>query len=132
MRLKPFAIIAAVTWASTPASAENPLSPDAFAALTLGRTLGYAREGGSIYGTETYFRDGRVIWSYAGDACKSGQWYASSTGEICFIYPPDDAPQCWLFYLEDQRLRARFTGDPATELYEVTDHPSQTCPGFGS
>ena len=132
MQRKPLALLAALLWASTLSAAEKPLSPDAFAALTLGRTLGYARAGETIYGTETYFRDRRVIWSFEGEACRSGHWYASATGEICFIYPPDDTPQCWQFFLENDRLRARHSGSPSTELYEVSDHPGQTCPSFGS
>jgi hypothetical protein len=113
-------------------AAEKPLDPDAFDALTLGRTLGYARPGNTAYGTETYFRDRRVIWSYEGEACKSGYWYPARSGEICFIYPPDETPQCWQFFLENNLLRAQFSNDPTAILYEVKDHPGQTCPGFGS
>lgn len=115
-----------------PALAEPgpPLSGAEFEARTTGRTLIYAQDG-QIFGTEQYLPGRRVMWAFTADRCQRGFWYEREEF-ICFVYEEEpDNHQCWTFHLDEDRLLARFAGDPpGQELAEVqqTDQPL-LCPG---
>jgi hypothetical protein len=99
-------------------AADVPLSPQAFEAMVMGKTFSYST-GGAPYGAEEYLDDRRVRWSFLDGECQDGEWYVSGD-QICFLYESIEAPQCWKFYLRNDRLMARFENDPmATELYET-------------
>lgn len=110
------------------AHADGPLSADEFDAYTKGKTLTYAEQGQS-YGAEEYYPNNQVKWAFDNGECLDGIWYEDQ-GDICFVYEDGGAPQCWQFYLEDDKLRAIFSGDTGTELYEAytSDGPMQ-CMG---
>ncbi|MFN6977151.1 MAG: hypothetical protein ACK4OP_03435 [Gemmobacter sp.] len=116
--------------AASPAAAETPLSGAAFDALTRGRTLTYGI-GSTPYGVEQYLPGRRVIWAFLGEPCRFGTWSEPEPGTICFVYENDTGPQCWQFFDDAGRLRARFMGDPAgADLIQVdeSDRP-MACPG---
>ena len=113
-----------------PASAEAPLSAEAFDRLTRGKTFYYAEEG-VPYGAEEY-REGReVIWSFLDGECLRGRWYQAGEA-ICFVYENLDTPQCWLFY-DDGRLRAQFLdgGSDLTELGQTSEPLECRGPDIG-
>jgi hypothetical protein len=97
------------TAAALPVRAELPLSADEFDAATVGQTLTYDY-GGGLSGTEEYLRDRRVRWAFEGDLCIYGDWYQEGD-EICFVYENDPTPACWLYFLENGKLRGRYMGE---------------------
>lgn len=103
-----------------PASAEPPMTADAFDAYTRGKTLYYGFDG-EAYGVERYLDGRRVIWSFLDGECKDGMWYEDA-GQICFVYEDRLDPQCWSFSQGKNGLIAQFENNPeATELYEAQD-----------
>lgn len=100
-----------------PALAAEPLTGDEFEAYTKGKTLTFA-ENGMSYGTEQYYENRRVRWAFDQDTCIDGIWYENAD-DICFLYETGDPPQCWKFFLEGNKLRAVFSGESGTELYEA-------------
>ncbi len=101
----------------------EPLSGPEFDAYATGKTLTFA-ENGQPYGAEEYLPGNRVRWAFDADTCKEGIWYEQDD-DICFIYEDGTAPQCWQFFVENDKLKAVFQGESGTELYEAwaSDHP---------
>ena len=91
------------------AAEDRPLSPEAFEALTTGRTIVYS-SGDSYYGTEQYLPGRRVIWTF-GDQCLRGRWEAAGD-HICFVYEDDPEPSCWTFRKREGGLAAWSDNDP--------------------
>ena len=113
-------VLALLMALATPAAAhaESAMSAAQFEAYVTGKTL-YFGQNGASYGVEEYLPDRRVRWSFLDGHCKEGIWYEES-GQICFVYDDNPAPQCWSFYREGSGLRAVFENDPAaTTLYEA-------------
>lgn len=116
-RMKRVVFIACLL-ASTAASAETPMSAEAFEAYTSGKTLFFA-ESGSTYGIEEYLSNRRVRWSYLDGECQDGHWYPSGD-MICFEYENIAEPQCWRFFERPGGLSASFGSEPGgTQLYET-------------
>ena len=101
--------LAATAAAALPASAETPLTAEAFDAATVGQTLTYDY-GNGIFGTEEYLTDRRVRWAFEGDLCIYGDWYQDDD-QICFIYENDPTPACWLYFLDNGKVRGRYMGE---------------------
>ena len=101
--------LAATAAAALPARAETPLTADAFDAATVGQTLTYDY-GNGIFGTEEYLTDRRVRWAFEGDLCIYGDWYQDDD-QICFIYENDPTPACWLYFLDNGKVRGRYMGE---------------------
>ncbi|WP_054301677.1 hypothetical protein [Gemmobacter sp. LW-1] len=100
------------------AAAQTPITAAEFEAYATGKTLTYA-QGGTIFGTEQYLPNRRVRWAFTAQECQEGHWYEADS-QICFVYESESDPQCWAFWQEGGRLKARFAGDPdGTELTEV-------------
>ena len=95
--------------ATTPLLAETPLTGPEFEANTTNETLTYDY-GNGVFGTEEYLPGRRVRWAFDGDLCIYGVWYQQDE-QICFEYENDPAPACWLYFLEDGRIRGRYMGD---------------------
>lgn len=113
-------VVIPLIFAATAATAETPLSADAFDSYTRGKTLFYGFDG-QAYGVERYLDNRRVIWSFLDGDCKYGSWYEED-GLICFVYDDRPDPQCWSFSQGPGGLIARFENDPvATQLYEAED-----------
>lgn len=81
---------------AAPAAAERAVTADEFAAMVTGKTLRFDRFG-EAFGAEQYFEDKRVIWAFEGGACQRGIWFENASGQICFVYDSEPAPQCWDF-----------------------------------
>ncbi|MCV6586096.1 MAG: hypothetical protein OIF47_11225 [Marinibacterium sp.] len=114
------ALAAAPLAGALPATADTPLSADAFDAYTHGKTLFYGADG-ALYGVECYLPNRRVVWSFLDGRCQDGIWYPQGD-EICFVYEDVPGPQCWTFHKGPSGLRAYFESQPpATELYEAQD-----------
>ena len=102
----------------TLAPASAPLSPAAFEAYVTGKTLTYALDG-TVYGTEQYKADRKVVWAFTEDECREGYWYDKGP-QICFVYEDPNDPQCWLFFIGSTGMKAEFIGDGAgSDLSEV-------------
>ena len=102
-------LILSLILSSTPAFAETPLNAEEFDAATRGDTITYDY-GGGLFGTEEYLDDRRVRWAFEGDLCIYGVWYQKDD-EICFEYENDPGAACWLYFLEDGKIRGRYMGD---------------------
>lgn len=96
--------------ASAAGAADAPLSPDAFDAISRGRTMVYS-DGDRPYGMEQYLPGRRVIWAFLGEQCRQGEWYADGS-EVCFVYEDNPVPQCWTYFDTPGGLRARYRDDP--------------------
>ncbi len=112
------------------AASQTPMSAEEFESYVTGRTLTFGFEG-MPYGIEEFRPGRRTTWAFIGEECREGSWFDRDE-QICFIY--DDRPEeehCWIFWREDEGLRARFMGEGAsTELYEVQRSPRPlVCPG---
>lgn len=114
--MRPF--LAALILTATPVLAETPLSAPEFDAATLGATITYDY-GGGLFGTEEYLADRRVRWAFEGDLCLYGTWYQAGD-EICFAYENDPDPACWLYFLEDGKIRGRYMGEGGG--WEIVEH----------
>ena len=95
--------------AALPARAEDPMTAAEFDAYVTGKTLTYSQYG-SVFGTEEYLENRRVRWAFEGDLCIYGTWYQRGD-QICFAYENDSTPACWLYFLEDGRIRGRYMGE---------------------
>ncbi len=96
---------------SLPAQAQQAMSPEAFSALTTGKTL-YFSQNGRFYGAEQYLPNNRVRWQYPDGECTDGSWQGSGT-TLCFEY--EDVPggaQCWKMWDEAGQLLARRADNP--------------------
>ncbi|MEM9437049.1 MAG: hypothetical protein AAGA15_08410 [Pseudomonadota bacterium] len=120
------------TLASTSLAVEagDPLTASEFEALTTGKTLTYATEGQTPYGTEEYLPGRKVRWAFTGQECKDGEWFEEG-GLICFIYEDNPDPQCWSFFLTPQGIRAQFENREGTApLYSIAESTEPLfCPG---
>jgi len=114
-----------ILMAVLPTTVSAGMSASEFEDYVTGRTLTYS-DRGVIYGVEEYLSDRRVRWAYSGDQCQDGIWYETN-GQICFVYENNpDAPQCWIFTNNGERLSAVFAGaEDGRELYEAqkSDEP---------
>lgn len=102
---------------SLPSKAETPLTGAEFEAYAMGKTLTFSQDG-QAYGAEEYRSGRRVRWAFSADQCMEGVWYEQGE-EICFEYEDEKGPQCWRFYRQSNGLRAQFSGESATVLYEA-------------
>ncbi|WP_340108181.1 hypothetical protein [Pikeienuella sp. HZG-20] len=67
---------------------DKPIAPDAWRALTTGKTLHYYKDG-VLFGREYYRNDdGDVVFRFPDGLCAEGRW-AYADGEYCFAYGPD-------------------------------------------
>ena len=89
--------------------AETPLTGPEFDANTTGDTITYDY-GNGLFGTEEYLPGGQVRWAFDGDLCIYGEWYQAED-QICFVYETDPTPACWLYFLEDGKIRGRYMGE---------------------
>ena len=119
-------LLAAALALPLPALAQTPLGPEAFDALTRGRTFVFEL-GGIPYGAEEYLPNRRVRWSFLDGDCTEGRWYPSGS-MICFVYEAIEPPQCWTVF-DHGGLHARFEGTGGPELSEMrrTTEPLE-CP----
>lgn len=111
------------------ASAQTPLTAEAFEAHVTSHTITYQRFG-SLFGVEEYLEGRKVRWSVAPNECQYGSWYPQDD-DICFVYEYDPVPHYWTFWKEGDALVALSdTGLPGQELYETdrSDAPLP-CPG---
>jgi hypothetical protein len=105
--MRPF--IALTLFAALPAFAETPLDAAGFDAATRGATITYDY-GDGLFGTEEYLENRAVRWAFEGDLCIYGTWYQKDD-QICFAYENDPTPACWLYFLENNRIRGVYMGD---------------------
>lgn len=127
--MKQIFAIALTCLTALPALAAEPMSASDFESYVTGKTLFFGLDG-DAYGVEEYLPDRQVRWSFLDGKCKDGFWY-EDTGQICFVYEDDPAPQCWSFFKDGAGLRAVFENDPSsTVLYEANqDDEPMLCLG---
>jgi hypothetical protein len=114
--------------AGTPAGAQSPVTPEAFEAMSEGRTLHFTLDG-LPFGSEQYFPGRRSLWRFADGTCDRGGWWAEGE-RICFAYDGHPEPQCWRFLRDGDRFRAELAdGDGALVLdLSRTDDARLPCP----
>ena len=113
------ALLVALACAGTAsAAADTPMTGAEFQSYAEGKTLVF-RSGGQPYGAEEYLSNQRVRWAFMEDDCMEGRWYQSGE-EICFEYEGEVGAQCWRFYKSGSGLRAIFSGNSGTELFEAS------------
>ncbi|SLN22231.1 hypothetical protein [Pseudooctadecabacter jejudonensis] len=120
---------------AAPATAETPLSAEAFEALVEGKTLSFS-VGGAPYGSEFYGPNRQVIWSFVNGTCQYGEWFERPTDQgpsICFVYEGDGQEQCWQVFEDAGTLRAEFLNAPnTTVLYQLEEAAPLVCGGVGT
>ena len=115
-------VVAMLLGANPVLAADRPMTAAEFDAYTLGKTLYYGTNGLN-YGIEEYLDGRRVRWSFLGDECIDGIWYAEGS-DICFVYEGRDGVQCWQFFFQNGRLTAKVSGDvDGSNVYEVHQSP---------
>lgn len=116
---------------AAPAAAETVVAPEAFEALSEGRTLRFAIDG-KAFGAEQFFPGRRTLWRFAEGACQHGTWHAEH-GLICFVYDDMPAPICWRFLDTGAGYTAALVEDGAeTGLrlrLQAIDANPLPCPG---
>jgi hypothetical protein len=126
---RPALIVALVV--AVQARAEGPVSPQAFEAMSVGRTLHFTLEG-KPFGAEQYVPGRRSLWRFADGTCEAGSWRAEGE-RICFTYERDPEPQCWRMVEVGGRLRAALAGagDGAGLVLDLchADDAPLPCPG---
>lgn len=122
-------LILALALAASPALAE-PLSPEAFAARVLGRTITWSTADGRPHGIEQYLPDRQVIWRFGGEDCQRGHWFGDG-GLVCFVYEDLPGLQCWRFREGDGGLTALAEGAPPEDRLVATAQSRAPidCPG---
>jgi hypothetical protein len=112
-------------------AAADLVDPDAFQAMSEGRTLHFTLDG-APFGAEQFFPGRRSLWRFADGTCEPGRWEARDA-QICFVYDSDPTPICWHFrdaggafaaHLVDAGAETGFRLD----LARVADEPL-ACPG---
>lgn len=104
MRALPLALILL----ASPCLAGPPLDDEGFDAATKGATITYDY-GDGLFGTEEYLDNRQVRWAFDGDLCIYGIWHQKGD-QICFDYENDPEPACWLYFLENGRIRGVYMG----------------------
>ncbi|MBP7000239.1 hypothetical protein [Amaricoccus sp.] len=84
-----------VAAAASPGLAESVVAPDAFEAMSVGRTLHFTLDG-QPFGSEQFFPGRRTLWRYAEEGCQRGVWRAEGAA-ICFAYEGMEGAICWRF-----------------------------------
>jgi len=121
-------LLLALALLATPASAETPLTAEAFERLVEGRTMD-THDSSGRYGVETFLPGRRAIWRDA-DRCLQGSWRPEGA-LICFDYEGEPQPYCWAYEDGDGFLVAWYDGDRSGE--PILLYPSQdlvTCEGY--
>lgn len=128
--MRPISHLASIlVLAAAPALAEQPMTAEAFDALTLGRTMTWA-EFGTVYGVEQYLPGRTVRWTALGGDCMTGHWYQDNTA-ICFLYEDDIAPDCWEITRSGVDLSARYTTNPPEAEPVIVTETTEPLACFG-
>lgn len=122
------ALIAAPAFASA-ASAEEPIPPEEWREMTLGRTVWYSLDG-APWGREHFHLDGRTATFVTHDGqCMTAPW-AWSDGLYCFAY---DGLHCFRHVRRDGAMLAvPESGEPAQVIEKITDEPLSCGPSLSS
>ncbi|SDY83859.1 hypothetical protein SAMN05444004_103272 [Jannaschia faecimaris] len=124
-------LVVALGLTAQPVLAERVISAEEFEQMVAGKTLHFDRQD-VPFGSEQYFDDKRVIWAFEnGGECQRGIWFENRSGQICFVYDTDPAPQCWDFLEgDDGRFRARLDGSPPDQdlVTERVTREALDCP----
>ncbi len=123
------ALIITLVFALPAHAQDTPLTAKEFQAEVEGKTLSYSTDG-IEYGAEIYYKNRRVLWSFLGDECFDGYWYASDS-LICFAYESFAEDQCFYFYRRGGQLIARFWRQELNErTYAISPRSEPLiCPG---
>jgi hypothetical protein len=130
-RVLVLALCAAQLLSAASAHAQTIVSPEAFEALSEGRTLHFSLDG-QPFGSEQFFTGRRSLWRTPDGLCEAGVW-RSEGDVICFEYDATPEPQCWIFLREGSDLKAERVEDgapagPAVDLSFIDNSPLP-CPG---
>ena len=116
---------------AAPASAQETLTPDAFAALAAGHTLHFTLDG-MPFGAEQYLDGQRSLWRFEDGSCESGRWWGEGD-RVCFDYGEGHGAECWRFRRSDCGLKAALVKDDAETGFVLRlagrDDAPLDCPG---
>lgn len=83
--LKLFLVFAALAGGAMADSGDEPIPPEAWRALTTGKTVYYYKDG-ELFGREYYVNEeGDVVFRFPGGQCAEGRW-AYAEGRYCFAF----------------------------------------------
>ena len=119
-------LLAALTLAATTATAqEAAIGPDAWRALTEGKTLYYYKDG-ELYGREYFGPGDRVVFRFPNGACTEGAW-AYAEEKFCFAYAGQ--LHCFSHWMRDGEIVVRSIDDPEEEqtVEKIADNEPLTC-----
>lgn len=125
--MKIAAVFGLLLLATAGAQAQSPIAPEAFEALSEGRTLHFALKG-LPYGVEQYFPGRRTLWRLGDGACEIGRWYPRGEA-ICFTYETIPAPSCWRVLQTPEGYAAEALEGGFTLDVERIDTAPLPCPG---
>jgi hypothetical protein len=126
-------LVAAAGVAQAQAQAQALMTPEAFEAMAVGRTLHFEREG-VPFGSERYLPGQRTLWQFDGGLCVAGRWRVKD-GAFCFAYEGEPAEHCWFVRSDGEALSAHLLQDGfetgfVIELDRVDSAPLD-CPNPG-
>ncbi len=122
-------LIALLALSAASASAQEPLSPDAFLDLAVGRTLTFSSLADDVVGVEQFLRRDLSVWAGQDGRCTYGR--IDIRGPLlCFLY--EDAPDpgnCWIPFSDAGRLLVMSNGSLEIQrISDIGDDPV-TCQG---
>lgn len=111
------------------ASAQQPLTAEAFEARVLGKTLYFLLDDGE-FGAEQYLPNRRVRWQFPDGTCEEGRWYPEGNA-LCFLYETDIHPHCWVVHDRAGELVAYLADQPEDGPIRADrmDEKPLDCPG---
>ena len=104
---------------------EADIGPDAWRALTEGKTLHYYKDG-ELFGREYYAPDGdRVIFRFPQGQCAEGRW-AYADGQYCFAYVGE--LHCFEHVLRGDDIFVKGVEDGSEQTVgEIVDNQPLSC-----
>jgi hypothetical protein len=131
MGFRGWAVGVMVVAAAGAALADGVVAPEAFEAMSEGRTLYFSLDG-EAFGAEQYFPGRRSLWRFADGTCDRGRWRAEGE-RICFVYERTPWPQCWIFLRRGEGYTASLVQDGAEAglVLELSGSDTEplACPG---
>ncbi|WP_368040250.1 hypothetical protein [Ruegeria atlantica] len=103
------------------AAAQTRISPEAFLAAVMGKTVDFHDfHSGEIVGTEEFLSSTVSVWRREGRGCVYGQ-ITTPNGQICFLYDDEiEGPAvCWWPFEYEGRLMVRLATLANSEIQEV-------------
>jgi hypothetical protein len=130
MRVSSAVVVALVLAGLKVKAEEQPILPEEFDRMTVGRIVEYI-EDGHPDGQEAHLPGRVVIWRNTEGECQFGRWEPREAG-VCFTYENEDEENCVSYFRNDPFLLARERngkGGLNTYVLRIFVGPPLQCPG---